>query len=172
MTQVFLGEIKMAGYNFAPRGFALCNGQVLAISQNAALFSLLGTQYGGNGQSTYALPDLQGRAVMGQGGQFVIGTPAGTETVSLISNQYPSHIHALNANSNGVDAGQPTGNFLNKTTPGATTGKIYATPGALQPLNPAAIVPTTNGGVPHANMQPFLVMNYSIAISGIFPSRN
>jgi len=172
MTQPFLGEIKMAGYNFAPRGWALCNGQLLSISQFTALFSLLGTYYGGNGTSNFQLPNLQGRAIMGQGSQNPIGELDGTETVTLLSNQYPTHAHTLAANNNGVEAGLPAGNFLNKTTPGVTTGQIYAAPGALQPLNAAAISATTAGSTPHANMQPFLVMNYSIALQGIFPSRN
>jgi len=172
MSNPFLGEIKLAGYNFPPHGWALCNGAILSISQNTALFALLGTFYGGNGQSTFALPDLQGRAAMGQGNSNFICEVDGTETVTLLSNQYPSHTHTLNANNSGVEVGLPAGNFLNKTTPGATTGKIYAPSGALQPLNPAAITPTTNGGVPHQNMQPFLVMNYTIALSGIFPARN
>jgi microcystin-dependent protein len=171
MADSFVGEIKLAGYNFPPRNWALCNGALLSISQNTALFSLLGTQYGGNGTSNFALPDLQGRAAMGQGISNVIGETDGTESVTLSSGQYPVHSHTFNANNAGADLGLPAGNFLNKTTPGATTAKLYASPGTLQSLNPGAISPSTGGGQPHQNMQPFLVMNYSIALTGVFPSR-
>src|SRR5712664_474771 len=117
MSDQFVAEIRVFACNFAPTGWAFCDGQILSIQQNTALFSLLGTQYGGNGTTNYALPDLRGRAVMGQGSQFVMGEVDGTETVTVLGNEYPSHSHAVNVNNNGVEAGLPTGNFLNKTTP-------------------------------------------------------
>ena len=177
MADVYVGEIKMAGWNFAPLGFALCAGQILPISQNTALFSLLGTQYGGNGTSNFQLPDLQGRAVIGMGNSDPIGEVSGAETASISVNQYPQHNHPFNVNSTAAGLGQATNNFLASTTPAPpVTAQIFAAPGTLQPLNssgsPPALGPSSGGSTPHANMQPFLVMNYVIALQGIFPPRS
>jgi microcystin-dependent protein len=171
MTQPFLGEIKLASYNFAPKGYAQCNGQLMSIQQNTALFSLLGTIYGGNGTTTFSLPDLQGRAVQHMGND-TIGTRTGTETVTLTTQQLPAHNHLMRASTTAGALGLPTNNFLGAVTPTAnTTGKIYAAPGTGQALNAGAIGPD-GGNQPHENMQPFLVLNYNIALVGVFPSRN
>lgn len=173
MVNQYLGEIKLFGGNFAMRGFAACAGNLLSISQNTALFSLIGTFYGGNGTSNFALPDLRGRAVQQLGSSTEIGEPSGTEFVTLTTQEYPAHAHAMSANTVPANVGLPTNNFLGTVTPNAnTTGKIYAAPGALQPLNPAALPPYVGGNQPHENRQPFLAMTYLIAMQGVFPTRN
>ncbi|HZZ89342.1 MAG TPA: tail fiber protein [Caulobacteraceae bacterium] len=173
MTDFFLGEIKLTPYNFAPFRWANCSGQLLSISQNTALFSLLGTFYGGNGQTTFALPDLRSRAVQGVGTSTSTGQTDGTESVTVLSTQYPQHTHQMKVNTAAGGLGVPTNNFLSQVTPNAnSTGKIYAAPGALQPLNPATLGIYAGGSVPHENRQPHLALNYIIALSGIFPARN
>ena len=170
MANPFVGEIKVFAGNFAPQNWALCNGQLLSVAQNTALFSLIGTYYGGNGTTTFALPDLRGRAVVHQGGSAVIGQQAGAETVTLITTNLPSHSHAFNAtNSAGTTA-----------TPSA--GVALAAPPAGESIynnstsNPVALAPqavgSSGGGTPHDNRQPYLGINYIIALFGIFPSRN
>lgn len=175
MVNQFLGEIKLFGGNFAINGWAMCAGQLLPIAQNTALFSLLGTQYGGNGQTTFALPDLQGRAAgqVGPNTYTAQGAKLGTETVGLNLGNYPSHSHSFAASSTG-GAALPAGNFA-ATVNGA--GQIYtnAAGAALQPLNNGAtpvIGMAPGGSVPHENMMPYLAMTYLIATTGIFPSRN
>jgi len=173
MVDNFLGEIKLVGFNFAPQGWQFAAGQILPISQYAALFALLGTYYGGNGVQNFALPDLRGRTPLGMSSTTPIGEVTGTETVTLLSTQYPSHNHAFSVNTTG-GLGLPTGNFLasvGATTP-PTQGHIYTTGAANQPLNPAALTTYPGQSQPHANMQPYLVMNHVIALTGIFPSRN
>lgn len=177
----FLGEIRLFGFNFAPRGWALCNGQTLSIAQNTALFSLLGTQYGGNGQTTFALPNLQGRVAIHQGqgpglSPRTIGEVAGTETVTLISSQIPPHTHPLLASAAAAATNAPANNALAASagsledgTP--TIANVYAAAAPNTALNPASIGPN-NGGQPFGIMQPYLVMNYCIALEGVFPSRN
>jgi microcystin-dependent protein len=178
MVNPFLGEIKLVGFTFAPAGWALTNGQLLSISQNTALFSLIGTFYGGNGTSNFALPDLRGRAVGGAGVSDFSGGPGqqvGTETVALNISQYPTHSHTFAVNSAAGPLVAPTGHFLASPTNGA---QIYvsASGATLQPLNttgsPPELAPYVGGGAGHENMQPFLAMTYCIAMSGIFPSRN
>jgi microcystin-dependent protein len=178
MVDNFLGEIKLVSWTFAANGWALCQGQLLSIQQNTALFSLLGTQYGGNGTSNYALPDLRGRAVVDVGNTYVIGQATGTETVTLTVNQYPTHSHQLNVAGTGT-AGTPGGNYLASidipTPPGGSQIYTPAAGATLQPLNNTNTPPAIgfNGsGQPHQNMQPYLVLNYQIALQGIFPSRN
>jgi len=172
MTEPFLGEIKMVGFNFAPRGYALCNGQILSISQNTALFSLLGTTYGGNGQTTFALPDLRGRVPIHQGqgpglSNYTMGQQSGVETVTLSTTQIPPHGHTVNASTT-ADSKNPAGNV-----PAVTgAGSSYAaapTPGVV--MN-ASMVTGGGGGQPHDNRQPSLCINVVIALEGIFPSRN
>ena len=177
MSEPFVGELKIGGWNFAPRGYAMCQGQLLPISQNTALFSLLGTFYGGNGTSNFQLPDLQGRAAMGMGNSAFIGEASGAETATINVNSYPSHNHAFNVNSAAAGLGQATNNFLASTTPAPpATAQIYAPPGTLVPLNssnsPPALGPSTGGSSPHQNMQPFLTLTYVIALQGVFPSRS
>jgi len=165
--------IRLFPYNFAPRGFAYCNGQLLPIAQNTALFSLLGTTYGGNGQTTFALPDLRGRVALssGQGpglSNYDLGQFGGEETVTLTNVEVPVHNHLVVAhNSNGAYA-RPQGRVPGRLS-GGTTGYAAASNGAT--MAPATITPT-GGGQPHTNVQPYLTLNYCIALEGIFPSRN
>ncbi len=176
MVNQFLGEIKLFGGNFAISGWAMCAGQLLPISQNTALFSLLGTQYGGNGTTNFALPDLQGRAAgqVGPNTYQVQGEKLGAETVGLNLSNYPLHNHAFAASSTTGGAALPANNFA-ATVNGA--GQIYANAAgaALQPLNNGAtpvIGMAAGGSIPHENMMPYLAMTYLIATTGIFPSRN
>jgi microcystin-dependent protein len=171
MTAPFLGEIKMVGFNFAPRGFAQCNGQILSISQNTALFSLLGTTYGGNGQTTFALPDLRSRVPLhvGQGpglSSYALGQVSGTETVTLIAQQLAPHSHTVNASATATSK-SPANNF-----PAVTgAGSSYAATADGTTMNPA-MTTGGGGGQPHTNLQPSLCINFVIALEGIFPSRN
>jgi microcystin-dependent protein len=165
VSEPFIGEIRMFGGNFAPFGWAFCDGAVLPISQYNALFALIGTTYGGDGQNTFNLPDLRGRLPVHQGSGFVIGQSAGTETVTLTVNQIPQHTHAVSARTSAT-AGSPSG----ATYGGNTTDAIYtATPSAQ--MN-AAMVGIGGGSQPHANMMPYGVVSFIIALEGIFPSRN
>jgi microcystin-dependent protein len=170
----FLGEIRLFGGNFAPRGWMLCQGQVLSIAQNTALFSLLGTTYGGNGQTTFALPDLRGRVPVhaGQGPglpEVDLGEVSGVEQVSLIVSQMPAHAHTLPASSLASITGVPTGNVVADTTVAALP--IYAGGGPSAPMDSTAMDPA-GGSQPHENRMPFMAMNFIIAVEGIFPSRN
>ena len=166
----------MVGFNFAPVGYALCNGQLLPISQNTALFSLLGTTYGGNGTTTFALPDLRGRVAVhsGQGpglSPYVLGQQSGTESVTLITSQLPAHNHTLQVNDNTTGiAATGAGGFLNSKT---ESGESVAASGLSAPatLSGSAITPS-GGNQPHNNIQPYLCINFVIALQGIFPSRN
>lgn len=172
-SEPFLAEIYIGGMNFAPRGYAFCQGQILSIAQNTALFSLLGTTFGGNGQTTFALPDLRGRVPMGQGqgpglSPRTLGEVGGSETVTLLSTQIPAHTHALNAVSEPGDASAPSGNYLANS---GALDKEYKSTGTVVPMN-AGAVGSAGGSQPHTNIQPFLVLNFCIAIEGIFPSRN
>jgi microcystin-dependent protein len=174
MTQPYLGEIRLMAFNYAPRGWALCNGQTLSIQQNAALFAVLGTIYGGNGVTTFQLPNLQGRVPISQSNGFVIGTLTGTETHTLIFNEMPLHNHSMQAIAITAAAPAPTPN--NSPAQARISGSneqvnIYAAPSNLSSFNPAAIT-MTGGNQPHENRQPYLVINFSIALQGIFPSRN
>ena len=176
MSEPFIGQILIVGFNFAPRGWAFCNGQILSIAQNTALFSLLGTTYGGNGQTTFALPNLQSRVPLhfGQGpglSGYSLGELSGTETVTLNSSQMPQHTHtntvAFNASNASASDTVPTGNFL------AADNQYKST--ANTTLNAAAVQVTiqpAGGSQPHENRQPYLALNFIIALEGIFPSRN
>jgi len=169
----FIGEIKFVGFNFAPAGWALCDGSLLRIANNTALFSLLGTTYGGDGVTTFALPDLRGRLPVGvgQGAGLTnrdLGQTGGAEQVTLTAEQMPAHSHSLNASSAVANSTSPGGNLLAETkNPGKET---YSTAGASATLNPAAIG-SAGSGQPHENMPPFLTLNCIIALTGIFPAR-
>lgn len=170
--EAFIGEIKMVGFNFAPRGWAFCNGQLLPILQNTVLFSLLGTTYGGDGRTTFALPDLRGRVPIHQGQgpgltPQTIGTRVGVENVTLTPAQMPTHTHQAFGSSSLATQPSPQGNLL--AAKGRT--KLYVEPGSEVVMGSTAIGPTGGGGS-HTNMQPSLVLNYIIALQGIFPSRN
>ena len=175
MTEPFIAEIRVFACNFAPRGWAMCNGQLLPISQNTALFSLVGTTYGGNGQTTFALPNLQGRAAMhvGQGPGLTdrsLGEQAGAESVTLLTTQMPFHNHPLRANADFADLQSPgpTRNIARSQNANA-----YKSPGGqpVTQLDPQALA-LAGQGQPHNNMQPFLTLNFCIALEGIFPARN
>lgn len=174
---VFVGMIAAFGFNFPPRGWMLCNGQVIAITQNSALFSLLGTTYGGNGQTTFALPDLQGRVLIGMGNGPGLtprtqGEVSGTENVTLISTQMPAHNHTMTASGDGPTQATAQGASLgSQGRTGGTMPTIYAN-GATTPVNMASATTQAGGNQPHNNMQPYLAINYCIAVEGIFPSRN
>jgi microcystin-dependent protein len=172
MSEPFLSEIKIVSFNFPPKGWALCNGQSLPINQNQALFALLGTTYGGNGQTTFNLPNLRGRVPIHEGSGHTLGEAAGSTAVTINSQQLPTHTHFLNSNMAVVDAnpnatlGVPTGNNW------ANTGKTHwstSPPNAV--MNPQAVT-NVGGSQPHTNMMPYLVLNFIIALQGIFPSQN
>jgi microcystin-dependent protein len=167
VAEPFLGEIRAFGFNFAPRGWAMCNGQILSIAQNTALFSLLGTMYGGNGQTTFALPDLRTRAPMhlGQGpglSSRTQGEQAGQEVHTLIATEMPAHAHAQPASSGEQDTNRPA-----NAVP--ARGGVYAASGDGTVLDATT---ASGGSQPHNNMPPYLVLNFCIALEGIFPSRN
>lgn len=172
MSTPFIAEIKIISWNYAPRGWALCNGQQMPINQNQALFSILGTQFGGNGQTTFALPDFRGRAPIHAGGGYTVGQATGEEFHTLAMGEMPAHPHQVNASNqqaNQATLVTPPGNTPNLLA--AVTGAQYAGPSSLTPLTPDTIS-NVGGGQPHENRQPFLVLNFVIALQGIFPSRN
>ena len=171
----YLGEIRLFTFNFAPKGWAFCAGQLLSIQQNAALFALLGTYYGGNGTNTFQLPDLRSRVPnhmgSGGGGSYGIGEIGGVENVALLPNQIPAHTHLFQATTTRGIGEKPIGNIPGQTTSNAPERLAYAAPANLTTLNPASIQPAGNS-LPHPNIQPYLALNYCIALTGIFPSRN
>ena len=180
MSEPFLSEIKIVSFNFPPKGWALCNGQLLPINQNQALFALLGTRYGGNGQTNFALPNLRGRVPIHMGNGHNQGEAAGSTAVTINIQQLPTHTHALMARNELVlpDAGpqDPTNQFYAKpqiALQGGNTAavQLYAPPSSLTTLNPQA-VSSVGGSQPHNNMMPYLTLNFIIALQGIFPSRN
>ena len=180
MSEPFLGQITVFPYTFPPHGWADCAGQLLPISQYSALFSLLGVQYGGNGTSNFALPDLQGRIPVGQGqltggSDYVMGETAGSETVAVTSSALPSHSHSLNATTAHGTTNEPVGNLLATSFTGtphsSNKGDIYNATAADTALAPTSIAPA-GGSQPHNNIQPSLVLRYCIALQGIFPSRS
>jgi microcystin-dependent protein len=175
MANPYVGEIRMVAFNFAPMGWALCNGQIMTISQNTALFSLLGTYYGGNGTSNFALPNMQASLPMAAGNGAgvsprVIGEAGGEFAVTLLTAQMPSHNHGVNCDSGGGTASTPAGNVW--ANDGTQRGvNIYATAaGTSQAMNNAALQLTGNK-LPHNNMPPYLGINFIIALQGMYPSR-
>lgn len=164
----FIGQIIMFGGNFAPRGWALCDGQLLAISSHSALFSILGTTYGGDGQTTFGLPDLRGRAPVHAGhgpglSAYRLGEKTGSETVTLTTNQIPAHTHQLEAVGNPANSSDARNNGLG-------LAEIYVAGDPEAQMNPASIR-NTGGGQSHNNIQPVLAVNYIIALVGLYPSR-
>ena len=171
MSEPFVGEIRMFAGNFAPRGWAFCDGQLLAISQNDALFSLLGTIYGGDGRTTFGLPDLRGRVPIhaGSGSGLSprrLGAKSGAETVTLITKQLPSHTHPVKGTNDAVNSTDPTG----RVTASSTTIDLYASVAPTVDFN-AAAVPAVGGSRSHSNLMPYLCINFIVALFGIYPSR-
>lgn len=171
----WIGEIALVPFNFAPRGWAFCDGQILSIAQNTALFALLGTTYGGNGQTTFALPDLRGRVPMHAGGgsgpglsAYTLGEQGGVENVVLIQGQMPVHNHLENVSSANGTSDSPSNAILARNASGVPQ---YGT-GAPNAAMAAGAIANAGGGQPHENRPPFLGLNYIIALEGIFPSRN
>ncbi|MGH7486265.1 MAG: phage tail protein [bacterium] len=178
MSTPFMAQIEIFSFNFAPRGWALCNGQLLPINQNQALFSLLGTTFGGDGRVNFALPDLRSRVPIGVGNGFVIGERRGEEAHTIISSETPVHNHSLMTDATGTPSqAQPASNtVLSKSIGASSSGPSFpvglygnASPGAI--LDPRSIT-NTGGSQPHANLMPYLCLNMSIALQGIFPSQN
>lgn len=193
-AEPYIGSIQIFGFNFAPRGYAACNGQILGIAQNTALFALLGTTYGGNGQTTFQLPDLRSRVPihMGQGpglSNYVIGEVAGTESVTITTPQMPMHTHGFSTTGSGLNAVKIkataqtplAGSLLARANDGSTTASqplVYVPAGtagetvALGGLTVAGTIAPAGGSQPVPIMQPYLALNFCIALTGIFPSRN
>ncbi len=161
-----MGEVKLISWNYPPKGWAFCNGQFLSINQNQALFSILGTTYGGNGQTTFALPDLRGRTAIHAGSGFTEGQAAGQEFHTLTQSEMPAHSHSVSASSTQGNVNTVQSNVLAREV-----GLPYGALTALTTLNLTTIT-TTGGSQPHENRQPYLVVNFVIALVGIFPSQN
>jgi microcystin-dependent protein len=165
MAEPFLSEIRIFSFDFPPKGWAFCNGQFLPINQNQALFALLGTTYGGNGQTTFALPNLRGSVPIHMGSGHTLGEKAGSSAVTITQQTMPQHLHFLQAtNTNGALA-NPNNAFLSRVN------NMYTTPVSLTTMNPAS-VSNVGGSQAHTNMMPYLVLNFCIALQGIFPSPN
>ena len=165
MSSPYLGEIRIFSFNFAPRGWAMCNGQTMAINQNQALFSILGTTYGGNGQTTFNLPNLQGRMPVHVGNGIALGQSGGEASHTLTIPELPAHTHQVVASSTPANLGNPTGNLW-------AVGNAAYNPGPPNAsMNPACI-PNAGSSQPHDNMSPYLVLNVCIALQGIFPTQN
>jgi microcystin-dependent protein len=173
----FLGEIRLLSFNFAPKGWAMCAGQTMQINTNAALFALLGTFYGGNGTTTFNLPDLRSRVPVHMGqppgrALYTIGQQAGNENITLNGTQIPSHNHMVNAVNTAGNTQRPIGHLLSQSIGNSTVDQRgYVAAANTTTLNPGSISNTGNN-VAHTNIQPYLAMNYCIALQGIFPSRN
>lgn len=171
MSNFYLGQIDIFGFNFAPRGWAQCTGTILPITQNTALFALIGTFYGGNGTSTFALPDLRSRTPIGYDNNFPIGEMAGVENVTLTNAEMPQHTHLVGANSGNGDGVQIDGNIFAQAQRQGTADKAYGPAANAVTLN-AGSVSLVGGNQSHSNIQPLLAVNFCIATSGIFPPRN
>jgi microcystin-dependent protein len=177
----FLGQITIFGCNFAPRGWAMCQGQILSIAQNTALFSLLGTNFGGNGTTVFALPDLRSRASIGFGqgpglSDFSVGEIGGDETVQINPLTYPAHSHSLSVAVGPATTNTPANLLEGEGQTGGRGGAIdlalYSTVGPATTLAPGALTAAAGGSQPHNNLQPYLALNFCIALQGIFPSRS
>ena len=167
MAEPFLSEIRIMSFGFAPAGWALCNGQLLPINQNQALFSLLGTTFGGDGRVNFGLPDLQGRTAIHVSNGHSLGERGGEQAHTLSIAELPTHVHGLMATSNDAAAAIPSGNLLSRQAP----ANPFTCPNNLAAMNAASLT-NIGGSQAHLNMQPFLTLNFSIALQGIFPSQN
>lgn len=173
MSNQYVGEVRLVGFNFAPAGWQQCQGQQLSISNNDTLFNLIGTTYGGNGQSTFNLPDLRGRIPVHQGtngfgSTYVIGQIAGSESVTINSNTYPSHNHTLSASGNQSSPKNPGGNVLGQLT----SAYSNQAPSSAAVMSNAVLGMSPGSSLPHDNLQPFLVLTWVIALVGIYPARS
>ncbi len=167
MAEPFLSEIRLFSFNFAPKGWALCNGQLLPINQNQALFALLGTTYGGNGQTNFALPNLQGRVPLHVGGGHTLGEPGGEQAHTLSIPELPQHAHTAQASAAAGTQNVPANNLMLSQR----TAEIYHAPSNLGAMIGGTLA-SAGGSQAHPNLQPYLVINFSIALQGIFPSPN
>jgi microcystin-dependent protein len=165
VSEPFLSEIKIVSFNFSPKGWAMCNGQLLPINQNQPLFALLGTTYGGNGQTTFALPNLRGQVPIHFGNGHTLGETGGSTSATLNIQQLPTHLHTLSASPTNADVPVPTGSFF------GGANNAYTSAANLTTLD-SRTVSNVGGSQPHNNMMPYLVLNFIIALQGIFPSRN
>ncbi len=166
MAEPFMAEIRLMSFNFAPKGWALSNGQLLPINQNQALFSLLGTTYGGNGSTNFALPDVRGRVPLHRGSGFVLGQRGGEATHTLIQGEVPQHTHQAQGSSNAGTTNVPAPNLL----AGSAPNFLYGTASNLEAMH-AGTITNAGGSQPHANEQPYLTISFCIALQGIFPSQ-
>lgn len=164
MAQPYVGEIRMFAGNFAPAGWMFCEGQLLPISENETLFQLIGTTYGGDGQSTFALPDLRGRIPLHQGNGFILAETGGAEEITLTVNQIPAHAHPALASNSAATATSPAGGVL-----AVAQGDVYTSSFTATNMSPQSIGPT-GGSQPHTNFQPYLCVDFIISLYGIFPS--
>lgn len=167
MAQPYVGEIRMFAGNFAPAGWMFCEGQLLPISENETLFQLIGTTYGGDGQATFALPDLRGRVPIHQGNGFILAETGGAEEITLTVQQIPSHSHVPLANSGNGTSSDPSSNFW-AAQPALLQ---YSGPGSANVNLPANVLAATGGNQPHTNFQPYLCVDFIISLFGIFPSQ-
>ena len=166
MSEPFLAEVRIVGFNFAPRGWAFCDGQILPINQNQSLYSLLGTTYGGDGRTSFALPDMRGRTPIHVGDGHTEGEKSGEETHTLSKAEMPAHNHKVKANSTAATANTPVSNVF-----ATSTSTVYEAANNLTSLSDLS-VSTVGGSQAHDNMMPFITLNFCIALQGLFPSRN
>ena len=168
MSEPYIGEVRMVAFSYAPEGWALCNGQLLSIAENGALFDLIRFTYGGDGQTTFALPNLQSRVPMHQGNGHALGETGGAEQVTLAVAELPSHLHLPQADTNNGNASDPTGNIW--ATSEASKQYVFGYAPDVS-MNPAAMAPTGSGR-PHDNMLPFMAINFVIALEGLYPTQS
>jgi microcystin-dependent protein len=165
MSEPFMSEIRIMSFNFPPKGWAFCNGQLLPINQNQALFSLLGTTYGGDGRVTFGLPNLEGRTPMHMGNRHTLGERGGEQSHTLSISELPNHVHSFHGTTNNGNQAAPQNNLF------GTFANLYTGPANLTSLQPSTIS-NVGGSQPHPNMQPYLTLSFCIALQGVFPSQN
>jgi microcystin-dependent protein len=166
MSEPYVGEIRIVGFSFAPVDWAFCDGQLLPISQYSTVFNLIGTTYGGDGQTTFALPNLQSRVPMHQGNGFTLGQTGGVENVTLTVSQIPAHTHPVQVNSSGGNSNSPGGNFWANWT-----GSQYSDQGTNASMN-TGVISSVGGSLPHDNIKPYLALNFIFSLFGVYPSQS